>query len=218
MTLAFRVCIVQVGTCEHGISCSQLVALVLYLPSDVTEHGVQREVKCDYWRIWSNARHSPEYHHAAMRRIAAYYKGMQVPGLSRVKVWSDGDPTTYKGRKQFGRMVRWPRSAADGGEGNELHHNCLPAHHGAGAQDNAGKDPRRAMDRAIIHGKADTIYSYSKCYAWCVKYMARPSDDHDHRGTFGCNGRYIWGALSNGEDRGNLTLVTPNTSPGRRSR
>ena len=38
-----------------------------------------------------------------MRRIAAYYKGMQVPGLSRVKVWSDGDPTTYKGRKQFGR-------------------------------------------------------------------------------------------------------------------
>ena len=140
MTLTFRVCIVQVGTCEHGISCSQLVALVLYLPSDVTEHGVQREVKCDYWRIWSNARHSPEYHHAAMRRIAAYYKGMQVPGLSRVKVWTDGDPTTYKGRKQFGRMVRWPRLplAEDGGEGIELHHNCLPAHHGAGAQDNAG--------------------------------------------------------------------------------
>jgi hypothetical protein len=104
----------------------------VYLPSEVTEEGAEREVKCGYWRIWSNARHSPEYHHAAMRRIAAYYKGMQVPGLSRVKVWSDGDPTTHKGRKQFGRMVRWPRSAADGGEGIELHHNCLPAHHGAG--------------------------------------------------------------------------------------
>ena len=90
MTLAFRVCIVQVGTCEHGISCSQLVALVLYLPGEVTEEGLAREVKCDYWRIWSNARHSPEYHHAAMRRIAAYYKKMQVPGLSRVKIWSDG--------------------------------------------------------------------------------------------------------------------------------
>lgn len=204
MTLAFRVCIVQVGTCEHGISCSQLVALVLYLPGEVTEEGAEREVKCDYWRIWSNARHSPEYHHAAMRRIAAYYKGMQVPGLSRVKIWSDGDPTTYKGRKQFGRMVRWPRSAADGGEGIELHHNCLPAHHGAGAQDNAGKDPRRAMDRAIIHEKANTIYSYYKCYAWCVKNMARPSDKHDHRGTFGCNGRYIWGAFSNGEDENPL--------------
>ena len=139
VTLAFRVCIVQVGTCEHGISCSQLVALVLYLPSEVTEEGVAREVKRDYWRIWSNAGHGPECHHAAMRRIAAYYMGMQVPGLSRVKVWSDGDPTTYKGRKQFGRMVRWPRSAAGGGEGIELHHNYLPAHHGAGAQDNAGK-------------------------------------------------------------------------------
>ena len=103
--------------------------LVLYLPSEVTGEGLAREVKCDYWRIWSNARHSPEYHHATMRRIAAYYKGMEVPGLSRVTVWSDGDPTTYKGRKQFGRMVRWPRSAADGGEGIELHHNCLPAHH-----------------------------------------------------------------------------------------
>ena len=54
------------------------------------------------------------------------------------------------------------------------------------------------MDRAIIHEKANTIYSYYKCYAWCVKNMARPSDNHDHRGTFGCNGRYIWGAFSNG--------------------
>jgi hypothetical protein len=213
----------QVGTCEHGISCSQLVALVLYLPGEVTEQGAPRPVRCDYWRIWSNARHSPEYHHAAMRRIARYYKGMQVPGLVRVKVWSDGDPTTYKGRKNFGRMVRWPRSSADGGEGVELHHNCLPAHHGAGAQDNAGKDPRRygtkhteyftqviiillafptrrAMDRAIIHEKANTIYSYWKCYAWCVKHMAKPTEEKDHRGTFGCNGRYIWGAFSDGTD------------------
>ena len=52
VTLAFRVCIVQVGTCEHGVSCSQLVALVLYLPSEVTAEGAEREVKCDYWRIW----------------------------------------------------------------------------------------------------------------------------------------------------------------------
>ena len=144
----------------------------------------------------------PPRGHAPHRRVL---QGNAGAGLSRVKKWSDGDPTTYTGRKQFGRMVRWPSSAAGGGEGIELHQNCLPAHHGAGAQgNNAGKDPRKAMDRALIHEKASTIYSYYKCYAWCVKSMARPSDNHDHRGKFGCNCRYMWGAFSNGADENPL--------------
>ena len=30
--------------------------------------------------------------------------------------------------------------------------------------------------------------------------MAKPSEDHSHRGTFGCNGEYIWRAYSSGTD------------------
>ena len=33
-------------------------------------------------------------------------------------------------------------------------------------QDGAGKDPRRAMDAAIVHEKAATIYDYHRFMEW----------------------------------------------------
>ena len=67
-------------------------------------------------------------------------------------------------------------------------------------QDNAGKDPRRAMDAAIVHEKAATIYDYHRCMEWTTSNMVRPSVGHAHDGTWGCNGEYHWRALSNGND------------------
>ena len=72
-----------------------------------------------------------------------------------------------------------------------LHHHFYESHHASGPQDNAGKDPRRAMDRAITHEKANTIYDYHKCYEWCATEMTKPSEGHSHTGTWACNGRYL---------------------------
>ena len=88
----------------------------------------------------------------------------------------------------------------------EIHHYMYESHHASGPQvtvvlrglscaivfinrrshlpqDNAGKDPRRAMDAAILHEKAKTIYDYHRCMEWTTKHMARPSVEHAHTGT-----------------------------------
>ena len=38
-------------------------------------------------------------------------------------------------------------------------------------QDNAGKDPRKAMDAAALHEKAATIYDYHRCMEWTTTNM-----------------------------------------------
>ena len=77
---------------------------------------------------------------------------------------------------------------------------ALDVRSGPAGQDNAGKDPRRAMDRAILHDKAELIYDYHRCFQWCDANMGRPSDMHNHEGTWACNGEYMWRAFSNGKD------------------
>ena len=192
----------EVGNSEHGISSHQLVALVLHSPAPMARNeGEEREVKCDYWRIWSNKKGDAAFHDKAMREIAEYYRSNGiVPELRRLKIWSDGQRAQYKGRKNFGRMAEWPKPKADGGLELESWHNFFVSHHASGPQDNAGKDPRRKMDRAIIKDKDKTIYSYAACNRWCVENMAAPSAEHEHRGTFGCNGEYHWRAYSDGAD------------------
>ena len=146
-----------------------------------------------------------------------------MPGLLRLHVWSDGQRSQYKGEKNFGRMSAWPKSLHVGGMELEIHHYMYESHHASGPQvtivlrvrscaivlinrrsplpqDNAGKDPRRAMDAAILHEKAATIYDYHRCMEWTTKNMARPSVEHAHDGTWGCNGEYFWRAFSNGRD------------------
>lgn len=86
----------DVGTCEHGISCNCLVALVLHSPAPcATAEGPEREVTCDYWRIWSNQKGDANFHQSVMRQIGRHYK-QKIPTLRRVKVWSDGQRAQYK--------------------------------------------------------------------------------------------------------------------------
>ena len=82
----------EVGTCEHGISSHQLVALVLFNPGPIASgDGPEREVKCDYWRVWSNQKGNAAFHDMAMRDIARHYvTSGKVPDLQSFKVWSDG--------------------------------------------------------------------------------------------------------------------------------
>ena len=121
-------------------------------------------------------------HDMAMREIADFYKcghsrqpnqgtnastrphrTPQVPGLLRLHVWSDGQRSQYKGEKNFSRMSAWPKSVDAGDMQLEVHHYMYESHHASGPQDNTGKDPRRAMDAAILHEKSATIYDYHRC-------------------------------------------------------
>ena len=65
------------------------------------------------------------------------------------------------------------------------------------------------MDRHVVNERHDNVttsevdaYSYSACLRWCLKYMAKPDDNNEHRGTWGwgANGAYIWDGRSNGTD------------------
>ena len=107
-----------------------------------------------------------------------------MPGLLRLHVWSDGQQSQYKGEKNFGRMPAWPKSVDAGGMELEVHHYMHESHHASGPQDNAGKDPRRAMDAAILHEKKSaTIYDYNRFMEWTTEHMARPSVQHAHTRT-----------------------------------
>ena len=97
-------------------------------------------------------------------------------------------------------MSTWPKSIAAGGMELELFRYTYESHHASGPQDNAGKDPRRAMDAAILHEKAATIYDYHRYMEWTTQNMPHPSAEHAHEGTWGANGEYHWRAFSNGLD------------------
>ena len=86
-------------------------------------------------------------------------------------------------------MPAWLKSMHAGAMELEIHHYMYESHHASGPratkvlrvlscdialinrrshlpQDNAGKDPRRAMDAAILHEKSATIYyDYHRCMA-----------------------------------------------------
>ena len=66
--------------CEHPTIAQQCVALVLHSPG-VGVVGVERPVVCGYWRVWSIAKPSYQFHQQVMDKIAAHYK---------IIVYSDG--------------------------------------------------------------------------------------------------------------------------------
>ena len=79
-----------------------------------------------------------------------------------------------------------------------VHHNHYESHHASGPQDNAGKDPRKAMDRAILHKKSETIYDYHRYVTSpfgraCVTFLVTWRSEQVHGmddGTHGDAGRW----------------------------
>ena len=75
--------------------------------------------------------------------------------------------------------------------GIEILYRAFPSHHACGPQDNAGKDPRIAMERSIGFAQSTNIYNYHECLSWCERNMKTPSERHSHEGTWGCNGKFV---------------------------
>lgn len=80
---------------------SRYVCLVLHSASKTEADRGEREVVCDYIRIWSTASTSAEFHHQALRDIHERYIEI-LPNLSELHIWSDGHSSTYKGHPNFG--------------------------------------------------------------------------------------------------------------------
>ena len=87
-------------TCEIPTTAHECVAMVLHSPQPLTQFGVPRQVTCDIWRVWSDAKGNEEFHQMVMRDITAYYKRM-IPGLRRIIIKSDGCRGQYKGKCNF---------------------------------------------------------------------------------------------------------------------
>lgn len=214
--------------CKYGTTCNQYVSLVLHSPSprviETDSMGRKifrpRDVKCDVWRIWSQAKGNAAWHQKAMKDIAKYYKSTAVPHLKRLKVKTDGQRAQFAGQKNLGQVAEWPHPAVEGadclcmpgdkacntslmkpGLGIEMFHDRYEVYHGSGPVDNYSKDARRGMDFDVRCGKY-MRYNYIHCYDWCVKQMPAPNqnDKKEHLGTFGANGKYIWCAYSDGTD------------------
>lgn len=112
-----------VGTCERPISCKQFCAIVLSQPGE-TQVGVERAVRTDYWRWWTDCSQNARVNMLALRELVYYYKyGTRwsvphgkwsasgtgtVPNLKRMCLIADGSTTQNKGRKFFGREVQMP--------------------------------------------------------------------------------------------------------------
>lgn len=92
--------------CKYGTTCNQYVALVLHSPSPrvpkTDSEGRKifspRDVKCDVWRFWSQAKGNAGWHQKAMKEIAVHYKERKVPKLERVKVKTDGQRAQFAGQ------------------------------------------------------------------------------------------------------------------------
>jgi len=173
---------------------------------------------CDVWRIWSQTKGNAAWHEMAIKEIGEFYQNGPVPGLSRIRLNSDGQRAQFKGRKNLGAMAELPHPLLalevcstidclcmpddrtcgrhmEPGLGIEVYHDFSASHHGSGPVDNYGKDGRRAMDDDVACG--DLIrYNYEHCFDWCTKWMPVTSDKKKHLGTFGANGAYIWRAYS----------------------
>lgn len=154
-------------TCEQGKTCNEYVCLVLHSPGPTEAGGGERPVVCDYIRIWSACGTSANFHHKALHDIAEHYRTLfasQGKTLKRIKIWSDGHSSTYKGFPNFGllrrtaldlcnkvddsaappgRMAYWPHpknaSPARGeedAEGIDIFHRFFASYHACGPQDN----------------------------------------------------------------------------------
>ena len=87
-------------TCEHPTTANQLVVLVLHSPKLRLDNGQPRQVVCDYWRMWTNAKANCQGWHLFLDRIVSHYKAT-LPSLNAVGIWTDGSSTQFKGAKNF---------------------------------------------------------------------------------------------------------------------
>ena len=58
------------ATCERPTTAHRDVALVLHSPQPLSGYGAPRQVTCDIWRAWSDAKGSAEFHQVRSLGVA----------------------------------------------------------------------------------------------------------------------------------------------------
>jgi hypothetical protein len=188
------------ATCEYGTHANLFVALVLHSPEPLccAEPGAARPVKCDIWRVFSNAKPSAMVHQMVMRRVAEHYKAL-IPTLEWMHLKTDGCASQFKGRFNFYCVS----GGKFGGQysGIKQRHNFTAPGHGGGPVDNAGKVAKDYLSRLSAH-KKQTAYDYATAFRACSQGMQSPSNPSAAKGTWGCNGKHFWCCISDGTDAG----------------
>ena len=153
------------------------------------------------------------FHHAALHYVRKHLQ-TRVPNLKRLRLWTDGHASTYKGYPNFGRMGYWPLTrpsmrGADAGvedplgyedaEGIEIIHCFFEHDHASGVQDSVGKDARFPL-LTQFGFKSTAVHDYHQCNEWSIEYNKQPDQNRIRHGHWKANGDYVWVAFSDGED------------------
>ena len=85
--------------------------------------------------------------------------------------------------------------------GVKQHHTFTAPGHGGGPVDNAGKVAKCYLSDLSLF-KRQNAYNYHTAYELCSEGMPGPKNVQKDKGTWGCNGEYVWREYSNGTDSG----------------
>lgn len=190
----------NMGTCEQSRQCNLYVCNVLHSAGAIqTKPGVEREKVTGVWRIFTNCKPSAMVHQTCQQRIAQHYKRL-IPSLETIEIESDGSTSQFKGRFNF-----WVLGGGMFSEEDYAGLRCVGRHtapgHGGGCADVCGKTAAAFLSSMAKFNKVPA-HNYSTSYHLCQAGMPKPSRLKEQiKGVWGCNGRFFWGALSNGFDK-----------------
>ena len=171
----------------------------LSLMSACVPQGVQRDVKCDVWRAFTNAKPHAMPNQAVQHDIAKEYKTGNGK-LKTMELESDGSTCQFKGRFNFWVVAGGMFKKSDYA-GLRLKIRFTAPGHGGGCADVQGKTAAHFLkQRPQFRGKA--AYNYHTAYELCKEGMQEPSKSAEKvKGVWGCNGKFFWRVLSNGKDK-----------------
>jgi hypothetical protein len=188
------------GTCEHSRQTNMYVCVVLHSAGKVSQKaGQQRTVTCDVWRYFTNAKPSAMVHQRVQQDMAKHYKRL-IPTLERIEIESDGSTSQFKGRFNFWVLGGGMFSEEDYA-GLKLTGRHTAPGHGGGCADVCGKVAAAYLASMPNFDKV-SAYNYSTAYDLCSAGLKKPSRPAEQiKGTWGCNGKFFWGVMTNGFDK-----------------
>lgn len=201
----------HMATCEYGRTTNLYVALVLHSPEQgPLKPGEKRKAQCDVWRYFTNAKASAMVHQRVLQDIAKHYKKL-IPTLKYMETEADGCASQFKGRYNF-RVIAGGHFGLDMYDGVKQSQRNLTTGHGGGVVDNQGKVAKDALNKRENVKKG--LATYYDSYKALNGSMLRSRKEVP--GTWACNGKLFFGALSDGKDAGgrkhNVPVVPTNTT------
>ena len=174
----------QRATCERPSTCNLFVATVMYFNG-----GGARKV--DYWRVWTDAKKTPEFVWLVLGWVFDRYRPQTA------HIFTDGCTSEFKCDRNWMQVALASKQHAV-----HVRHYFTASYHFCCVVDSIGKDPRIAIQRAEkeeASEKHGRIYDYHLCYQWCKEHMktrARAPARAPGAASWACTGEYIWRAVS----------------------